>query len=58
VIGLYYFIVGAAALPAPLVAGWLWQWDPTLPFLVGGAVSTIGFLLFLWVRSVGEPVDS
>lgn len=38
--GLYYGVVGACALPASLVAGWLWQaFNPAAPFLFGAGLS-------------------
>lgn len=46
--GAYHGLIGLAALPASLVAGFLWQWiGPAGPFLVGGALA-LAAALVLW----------
>lgn len=45
-IGLYYLIRGLAAIPAPLMGGWLWQSSHRLPFIAAGIASGIGLLLY------------
>ncbi|MBN1460037.1 MAG: MFS transporter [Armatimonadetes bacterium] len=54
--GLYSGIVGAAALPASLLAGVVWEgigtwggWGASAPFFVGGALSALAVLLLLSV---------
>ncbi|HIC87794.1 MAG TPA: MFS transporter [Anaerolineae bacterium] len=46
VIGLYYLIRGLATIPAPFLGGLLWQHSFTWPFLLGGAASGIGLILY------------
>jgi MFS family permease len=46
VIGFYYLIRGLVTIPAPLLGGLLWQRGFPWPFLVGGAISAIGFVLY------------
>ena len=48
VIGLYFTIIGAVVFPAPLIGGWLWEWSPVAPFVVGASVTTLGLIWFLW----------
>ncbi len=59
--GLYSGIVGAAALPASLLAGIVWQgvgawagWGPSAPFLIGAAFSAIGVLVLLFAVRPGD----
>jgi len=45
--GVYYAVVGAALLPASIVAGLLWERvDPAAPFVLGAALSLAAALLF------------
>jgi MFS family permease len=46
VIGFYYLIRGLVTIPAPLLGGLLWQRGYTWPFVVGGAISAIGFGIY------------
>ena len=40
--GLYHGVVGAAVLPASVIAGWLWQLvSPAAPFFFGAGVAAI-----------------
>jgi MFS family permease len=55
-IGLYFFIIGITSFPASFIAGWLWQWRPTAPFLIGGAISMLGFILFLSLKPSNDAV--
>lgn len=48
VLGVYFLINGLAAFPSSFVAGWLYQWRATAPFLIGSCISFLGFLIFLW----------
>ncbi|MFQ5827037.1 MAG: MFS transporter [Dehalococcoidia bacterium] len=46
--GLYHGAVGITALPASLIAGWLWQAvDPSAPFFLGSALALVA-ALSLW----------
>jgi MFS family permease len=46
--GLYHGAVGITALPASLLAGWLWQAvDPSAPFFLGAALALLA-ALSLW----------
>ena len=46
VIGFYYLIRGLVTIPAPLLGGLLWQRGYSWPFIVGGAISAIGFVIY------------
>jgi MFS family permease len=48
--GAYNFVVGASALPAGLLTGWLWQaYGPAVALGVGGVVSAVaGAFLLAW----------
>ncbi|MBI3625226.1 MAG: MFS transporter [Candidatus Rokubacteria bacterium] len=49
--GLYHASVGFLALPASLLAGWLWDAvSPAAPFWLGSASSVLALLLFLVLR--------
>jgi MFS family permease len=48
VIGLYFLVIGTISFPSSFIAGWLWQWRAIAPFLVGGSISALGFLVYLW----------
>ena len=49
--GIYHAVVGALALPASLLAGWLWDAaGPAAPFWLGGASAALALLLFLLLR--------
>ena len=49
--GIYHAVVGALALPASLLAGWLWDAaGPAAPFWLGSASSALALLLFLILR--------
>lgn len=45
--GAYYMIRGIFMSMAPLFGGLLWGWNPKNPFILGGAVSMVGFLWFV-----------
>jgi MFS family permease len=56
--GIYHAVVGALALPASLLAGWLWDAaGPAAPFWLGSASAALALLLFVLLRpwSLGEP---
>ncbi len=46
-IGMYHTLRGAVVLPAALIGGWLWEWTPAAPFLVGSGISALGLLWFI-----------
>lgn len=46
-IGLYHTVVGVALLPASLLAGELFHWNPALPFFVSAATALSSVLLLL-----------
>jgi len=46
-IGMYHTLRGAVVLPAAFIGGWLWEWTPAAPFLVGSGISTLGLLWFV-----------
>jgi MFS family permease len=50
--GYYNFILGAAAVPAGVLVGWLWQtWSPLLALSVGAAIAGLSSIALLaWTR--------
>ncbi|MEK6530204.1 MAG: MFS transporter, partial [candidate division NC10 bacterium] len=49
--GIYHAVVGALALPASLLAGWLWDAaGPAAPFWLGSASSALALVLFFILR--------
>ena len=46
-IGMYHTLRGAVVLPAAFIGGWLWEWMPAAPFLVGSGISALGLLWFI-----------
>lgn len=58
VIGLYFFLQSLAAFPASFIAGWLWTINPSAPFLVGSAISAVGFIVFLTVKGGAAKSNS
>ena len=47
-VGLYYLLRSLAITPAAFIGGVLWQIDPSTPFLIAGAIGSIGTMLFLF----------
>lgn len=48
VFGVFNWVVGVAAFPASVVAGWLWQhYSPATPFYFSAVLSSLGALLLL-----------
>jgi MFS family permease len=45
--GTYYMVRGILISLAPLLGGLLWGWNPMGPFILGGAISAVGFLWFV-----------
>jgi MFS family permease len=45
-VGLYYLVRSAAIAPAAFTGGLLWRIQPSIPFLVAGAVGIAGTVLF------------
>lgn len=57
-LGLYYSVVGIAAIISGVVAGWLWSWQgPSSVFLLGSAASLLAALA-LWRMKVPGAVES
>jgi MFS family permease len=57
--GVYHAVVGAAALPASLVAGILWQsLGPKVPFFFGAALALLATLVLFTVKPRRTPVLS
>ncbi|MCD6477664.1 MAG: MFS transporter [Candidatus Aenigmarchaeota archaeon] len=46
-LGTFHTTTGLMALPASLIAGFLWQLSPSLTFLYGGIVSLFSVMLFI-----------
>jgi MFS family permease len=60
--GLYHATIGFLALPASLIAGWLWQglgeWPglgPSAPFLFGALLAGLAAALFLTTLPLSKP---
>ena len=52
-IGTFYLVTGLVALPASLIAGWLYtQVGTATPFFVSAAMAAIAALLLTWVNPV------
>ena len=50
-LGTFHTTTGLAALPASLMAGFLWQINPSITFIYGAVVSIISVILFLVFRN-------
>lgn len=48
--GLFHMVVGVAALPANIGAGWLYSLNPALPFSLGACAAVVAALLLLTSR--------
>jgi len=46
-LGTFHTIIGLVALPASLIAGFLWQINPTITFIYGAVISIISVVLFI-----------
>jgi len=53
--GTYYMVRGILISMAPLFGGLLWQWNPMSPFILGGAISAVGFLWFVLAGTLFQP---
>jgi MFS family permease len=57
-IGTFYLVTGLVALPASLIAGWLYtQVGTATPFFVSAAMAAIAALLLTWVNPVLRTGD-
>lgn len=53
--GLYYTATGIAALPASVLAGWLWSaFNPRVPFFVGAALAASAAVLLAATLRIGS----
>jgi len=50
-LGTFHTMIGIIALPASLIAGFLWSITPTLTFFFGSSVSIISVILFVVLRN-------
>ncbi len=50
-LGTFHTTIGLAALPGSLIAGFLWQINPTITFIYGAMVSIISVALFIVFRN-------
>ena len=48
-LGAFHTMTGLSVLPASLVAGLLWKFNPDITFLYGGIMSAIAVILFLFI---------
>ena len=46
-LGTFYMLTSSAALPAGLIAGFIWDIDTTYPFIYGASISLVVVILFL-----------
>jgi MFS family permease len=49
-LGTFHTMIGLAALPASLIAGFLWRIDPRLTFIYGTLISIVSVVLFLFLQ--------
>ncbi|MCD6227849.1 MFS transporter [Candidatus Micrarchaeota archaeon] len=49
-LGTFHTMTGLAVLPASVIAGALWQFNPPLTFIYGSALSTLTVMLFIAFR--------
>lgn len=54
-IGTYHMIRGILISMAPLLGGLLWGWNPMSPFILGSAISAVGFLWFVLEGILFQP---
>jgi MFS family permease len=50
-LGTFHTTIGLTALPASLIAGFLWQINPNITFVYGAVVSIISVILFIVFRN-------
>ncbi len=50
-LGTFHTAIGLTALPASLIAGFLWQINPSMPFIYGAVISIISVVLFIVFRN-------
>lgn len=56
-IGLYNFVTGAVYLPASLVAGLLWVWNPVFAFVFAAVVAAAALVAFVLLKPWGKVGD-
>ena len=56
-IGLYNFVTGLIYLPASLIAGALWLWNPASAFLVAAGLAFAALTVFQFLRPARERVS-
>lgn len=49
-IGMYNFVTGTVYLPASLIAGALWLWNPASAFLLAAGLAGAALVVFVWIR--------
>jgi len=50
-LGTFHATIGLTALPASLIAGFLWQINPSITFIYGAVISIISVVLFVVFRN-------
>jgi len=50
-LGTFHTTIGLTALPASLIAGFLWQINPSMPFIYGAVIGIISVVLFIVFRN-------
>jgi len=50
-LGTFHTARGLTALPASLIAGFLWQINPSITFIYGAVISIISVVLFIVFRN-------
>ena len=53
--GTYYMFRGILISMVPLLGGLLWGWNPMSPFILGSAISAVGFLWFVLDGILFQP---
>lgn len=51
-LGTFHTVVGLIALPASLIAGFLWNINPSLTFIFGSLISLIAVIIFFFMKSL------
>ena len=51
-LGTFHTAIGLVALPASLIAGFLWQIAPNITFVYGSSISFISVLLFIYFKKI------
>ena len=54
-LGVFHTRIGIATLPASVIAGMLWEYDPSVTFVYGAAIGFLAAGLFVIARCASSP---